>query len=110
MVMATDEILAMYREAKYPKKEIVILTDLNNVSVAAMRNFLQEHGCDIPEDKRFGKKVNKMDETKQTAEVPESIKKILNERRAHLVRQIRQMQAEVDDINSFIGVYKGEKE
>ena len=51
-----------------------------------------------------------MDETKQTTEVPESIKKILNERRAHLVRQIRQMQSEVDDINSFIGTYKGEKE
>lgn len=109
MVMATDEILTMYREAKYQKKEIGILADLNNVSVAAMRNFLQEHGCDIPEDKRFGKKVKNMDNTKQV-EVPESIKKILNERRAHLVKQIRQMQAEVDDINSFIGVYKGEKE
>ena len=41
MVMTTDEILTMYRESKYPKKEIGILADLNNVSVAAMRNFLQ---------------------------------------------------------------------
>ena len=117
LLMPSDEIIASYKDAKDKKKQISILADMNCTTTKEMRNYLLEQGLSVPEDKRF--KDSTISEQKEVPsmsavvepvkpEVPESIRKILHERRKHLIEQIKKLQSEVNDINAFIGDYRKE--
>lgn len=117
LLMPSDEIIALYKDAKDKKKQISILADMNCTTTKEMRNWLIAQGMSVPEDKRF--KDTNVPEQKEVPpipvteeinkpEVPESICKILNERRIHLIAQIKKLQSEVNDINDFIGDYRKE--
>lgn len=122
LMMPEDELLESYRTCKDQKKQIHILADLNCTTVKEIRAFLEEKGFEVPEDGRCAKRkgsnmavsINTSNGTNEAevavppTHVPESIRKILNERRIHLITQIKKLQAEVDDINAFIGEYKKE--
>ena len=124
LLMPKDEILQLYREAKDKGKEIRILADMNCTTAKEMRGWLIDMDIKVPEDKRFKEtttppklfpeaeaaKTTSADSTEDNIifkdNIPESIRRILNERRRHLIEQIQKMQAEVDDINDFIGDYR----
>lgn len=136
LMMPEAEIISSYEDAKNPSKQIRVLADLNCTTAKAMREWLISKGCQVPEDKRFKDKEAKVlaevkEETSPEAvvtlynndgsvaeqipkkgtgkiEVPESIRRILNERRRHLIEQIKKLQSEVNDINGFIGDYRKE--
>ena len=111
ILMPKEEILRSFKEAKNKTNQIKVLADMNCTTSKEMRNWLIEHGADVPEDKRFrnnnqsnDKKINTEEtKTENKQQVPESIRKILAERRSHLLNNIRKMQSEVDDIDNFIG-------
>ena len=120
--MAESELLESYKTCKDQKKQIRILADLNCTTVTEIRNYLVSKGCTVPEDGRYAKTkgsnvaesintsngTNEAEITVPPTHVPESIRKILNGHRIQLITQIKKLQAEVDDINAFIGEYKKE--
>ena len=117
ILMSKEEILRSFKEAKNKTNQIKVLADMNCTTSKEMRNWLIENGAEVPEDKRFKNNHQpknkdiieynvKEDETlnkSNSKEIPDSIRKILAERRSHLLNNIRKMQSEVDDIDSFIG-------
>ena len=131
LMMPEDELLESYRTCKDQKKQIHILADLNCTTVKEIRAFLEEKGFEVPEDGRCARRkgtpvAESIDTSNGTndskvivppmtvtedinkPEVPESIRRILNERRRRLIEQIKKLQAEVNDINAFIGDYRKE--
>lgn len=48
MEMTDAEILASYAQARNPKKQVIVLADLNGCSAAVMRDKLRELGADVP--------------------------------------------------------------
>lgn len=53
MVMTDDELIASYRGCKNPKKQIVILAQLNGCDSKDIRNRLKELGEYVPVDGRY---------------------------------------------------------
>ena len=108
ILMPEGEILQLFREAKNKSKEITILADMNCCKSSEMRDWLIEHGADVPVDMRYKKCKKENKSMAENREIPESIKNFLNDRRRYLIKQIKNMQKEVDDINNFIGPYNKE--
>lgn len=53
MVMTDDELIASYRGCKNPKKQIVIMAQLNGCDSKDIRNRLKELGEYVPVDGRY---------------------------------------------------------
>ena len=123
MKYADDDILQLYREAKDKTKEIKILAELNACKTKDIRDFLKSHGVEVPADRRY-KDANKAADkdcevadddltikvaaespkaTKQRLDIPEAIIAILRERRAELKIKIQKLEAEVEEIDKFLG-------
>lgn len=108
-----DEILQLYREAKDKHEEIQILAELNAVPVKEVEQFLLSKGIKLPKrqyNKRQSTKTPKSENAKtpekskqKSVKMPESIRRILIEKRASLIEQIIRMQKEVADIECFMG-------
>lgn len=51
MTMTDGEIVASYRQAAHPRKQIQILAELNNCGLDKIKNILRAAGCDIAQRK-----------------------------------------------------------
>lgn len=51
MTMTDGEIVASYRQAAHPRKQIQILAELNNCGPDKIKNILRAAGCDLAQRK-----------------------------------------------------------
>lgn len=77
MYMSNADIVADYRQAKTPMKQIAILADMNQCDRKEIIEILREAGCELP--KQYQKKPKEAPPTEETAETLESVVKAVKE-------------------------------
>lgn len=100
MDMTTSEIVASYREAKDPSKQIKILADLNGCTPAKIRKTLEGAGCTLPKkNPRMGRTFPKPSAPEQSLRaVLKREAERLETRAAELPGLIEQYRRELDEI------------